>query len=227
MVKRYGWAALLAAGICVWFYLASLPPHYSRFTTTRSLEDAGLLAFGAIFTLAQILIDMSPLLLVVVFAALMAFFVVIARLARQRRWPTLLPIAVLLLVNWLIFGAFGFVRQPKVADPIESCEFYVDPRTSVRMIRYPIDVGAEIGEQQFFLVTTNNGDDWEQIAETYVLGLYPTDMPCSDNIERTDEDRLILQFGRKSGPNQNRTITYVSDDLGRSWQRVESDTDDD
>lgn len=225
-LRRNAGPLFLALGFTVWFVFAAWPPHYTTFTTTSMLERLAILATGVVYHGAQAVLGISILLAPVVFGALATLLSLLWYLWRSRRWPTLIPVVVLLAANWLVFGAFGYVRSPHVGERIENTTcplFILDADTMFRMVRYPVDVMAEVGERQFILVSHDGGNSWQQVVTAYRLGVLPTDLPCDFFIVRQGEEGVTIAIERRASATMNKLELYESLDRGRTWHAISAE----
>lgn len=224
---REHWLAWIIAALFVSVLtFASQPPYHENFRQVMLVHRLALLPFGLVLLIYEILYDVTWLMIFPAFLVLGICVLLVVRLWREKQWGTVIPIAVLIGANSLFVGAFSYVTAPRLSDVIESCTLILDPETTMRIVRHPIDVRAEIGEQQFFLITYDNGESWRQIITVYVLGLLPVDLPCGYHVLREGDESLVLRVQEKSGPNANRTRVYESPDLGRTWYEVTGEDED-
>ena len=119
--------------------------------------------------------------------------------------------------NLLFVGALGFVSSGRIGEPLEDCLYNVDADTVIRITRYPVYVGADYNEQQFFLVSHDTGESWEQVTQAYASA--PLYTGCG-NVERPEEAHLVLNVERKIGERTNEIITYESLDRGETWRET-------
>jgi hypothetical protein len=217
-MRRYIWVIVPAGLLTLLFWMMTGNPDYETFADIHQIERGLRLILGGLFLLVEPLLSSASLLaLVVVFGVVAGVLAGVYRLFRQRRWPTLIPVVILLAGNMLFIGTLSFLSAGRVGEPIEDCEFFFDAETVLRVIRYPVEANLEYGEQQFFLISYDGGQAWRQLYHGYAVE--PVLRGC-DNIQRSGEDGLQIRYESKVSPIQNELIVYESVDGGRSWQQV-------
>lgn len=220
-LRQNGWAVFLAVFVTGIVWIVSTPPHYSTYVLHQQTDRLLVLVLGLGHVLADALVAVHPLMLIVLAGVLYALFVMIRALWRAKRWPTLIFVAILLVSNWLFVGAFRFVLAPSIGSELLGCDEYIfDENTVLRIIRYPVDVNLEYGEQQFFLVSNDQGDTWRQVFQAY--GIAPYFIGC-ENISRNGQDGIEVAFERKIATETNEWVIVESSDRGRTWQVNDDD----
>lgn len=203
--------ALVLTGLIA---LAAVTPQESIYPQQHMAAKALVLSLGGVFLVAEWFVDLSPLLLVVVLMVLFGLLVGLRRLVIQRRWPTLIPVAVLVLASFVFLGAPGFLARGNLNERVADCEQFLTPDRGIRIVRYPIARGLDTYEQQFFLITHDGGKSWSQFLQTYARA--PLNQAC-DNLDFDGADGVI-QLDSFDGKRYTYTY-YDTTDGGLTWHK--------
>ena len=222
-IKQYWWAIVAGFIISLLIALTVTAPHYRSFSTQYQLNLWLMLILGLIHVVAKAGLNISLLIFPVVWLFFTGFIILLRVLWKQRRIPTLIPIGILLVANFIFF-AFMFLLGGRVWEPIDDCVYPITANNHIRVIYYPLERGVEFGEQQFFLMSYNGGLTWTQVFTTYAI---EPSLGCYESLQPQGNGELILQFERQyQNTLMNELITYRTQDAGVTWQRIEEQPND-
>lgn len=213
MVKQWVLPGVAALILAVMFLIANSTPLESWYTFQKMLEKVLIVLLGIIYTGAAILPYVLGAAVVAVAGFLLVYLLQV--LVWNRRWPTLIPLLIVLGVNCIVFSAPGLLFSPNVGSPLSDCELYFDSQNGVKVIRYPMDIRTDYGEQSFFMVTHDGGATWQQLAQAFAYD--PAMLGCQNIEERDDMITLIIE--QSDVPGELSFIEYMSEDGGETWQR--------
>lgn len=213
---RYGWAIIIAVGFAGLVLMANASPQETMFIWQDRFQKFLILSLGGVYLLVR---SLSPLLAAVITVCYVFFLLtVLSYLVKSRRIPTIIPLVILLLVNCVIFSAPGLVLSPSVGDRVLDCEMFVTPQMGIQVIRYPVDVRLDYAEQQFFLVTHDGGQSWQQFADAFI---YDPTMEDCQHIESFNNNTGIIRIERGGEPGEREVTRYMTSDGGHTWMVIE------
>jgi len=155
-LRRQWWVILVCVVVALIFLFANGTPHHQLFVLQDMADKVLILVFGGVYGGMPAL--PNRVVLVVLLVITVAFLNIAWWLIRERRWPTLIPFVLLVVINCLIFSAPGLIFSASIGERTQDCETFITPQLGLRAIRYPIDIRLDYAEQQFFLITYNGGE---------------------------------------------------------------------
>lgn len=213
---QHHWLILVISTVFFIAYLfAKSMPRENLFLAQESTKRILKLTLGIIY----LLVDGLPLIVAAILVAACVFFALwsVRSLVKQKRWPTLIPVLLLLASNFLFVGAPSLVLSRSVEERDIRCELFFSDQNGLRVIRYPLDIQRNYAEQQFFMMTFDGGKSWGQFANTFVYE--PLIQRC-EAIEFSDELNGTLIVEHSLDLNTTEYLTYQTTDGGQNWEIV-------
>ncbi len=219
-VRQYWWLMALAGIFCGLFLFVAAPAHYTTYENAVLMRRVLSLLLGIVYFVVMALLDLSPLFIIMVFVIFVGCGVGIRQLWLQRRWPSLIVLAIAIGVNFTFVAVPGFALSARVGEPVSPCRYSYDADVILRIERYPVDVRLDYGEQAFFLISYDQGQNWQQLFAAYAVNPVYLER---ENITRVDENGIRIIFERQVASDQNELVAYESFDRGVTWTRVNND----
>lgn len=209
------WLAILIAGLCgITFLFAHSMPVESLFVWQDRADKLLIVILGGIYLLVKLLpVAAGLLMILVVVFGVIAF---VRELIRARRLAVLIPLVVLYGANCVVFSAPGLVFSRSVGEKVVDCEMFITARSGLRIVRYPVDVRMDYAEQQFFLMTFDGGQTWEQFLQVFTY--YPSLEKCQF-VQSFEGDNGVLWIEHTEKPGEFKVVRYITTDGGHTWQK--------
>lgn len=210
---------LLALLLTILVGFAAAEPLERLFRAQAQLDRLLVLVLGVLYLGLRALATVHAALLVIVFVLVGGTALLLRSFWRRYRRAALVFVAVLLIGNWVVVGAPGWLMAGRVLEPVTDCEYYLTqrPQTGIRIVRYPVVRLSDEFEHQFYLITHDGGATWSQFMQFEAR--MPEIRGC-DNIEFVSADEGTITIDSLHAPTMTyRLTTYRTVDGGLTWQR--------